>query len=80
MDSFTPHEQKTSESEQQILASPIRPYVYPIIKQYFYSRNQSDKIQEYANKHNIKIIKTYADDGKSGIEFKWPIWTTAVNP
>jgi DNA invertase Pin-like site-specific DNA recombinase len=35
--------------------------------QQYSTLNQSDKIQEYAQKHNIKIIKTYVDDGKSGL-------------
>jgi DNA invertase Pin-like site-specific DNA recombinase len=29
--------------------------------------NQSDKIRDYASKRGIVIIKTYADDGKSGL-------------
>ncbi|MFH7804946.1 recombinase family protein [Acinetobacter sp. BSP-53] len=65
MDSFHSPQQKTSESEQQILAAQ---YVRMSTDHQQYSTlNQSDKIQEYANKHNIKIIKTYADDGKSGL-------------
>ncbi len=35
--------------------------------QQYSTLNQSDKIQEYAERHNIEIIKTYADDGKSGL-------------
>ena len=31
------------------------------------THNQSDKIHEYAEKRVIEIIKTYADDGKSGL-------------
>lgn len=54
-----------SESEQPIFAAQ---YVRMSTDHQQYSTlNQSDKIQEYANKHNIKIIKTYADDGKSGL-------------
>ncbi|EOR08819.1 recombinase family protein [Acinetobacter beijerinckii] len=29
--------------------------------------NQADKIREYADKHNIEIVRTYEDDGKSGL-------------
>ena len=29
--------------------------------------NQSDKIRDYASKRGIVIVKTYADDGKSGL-------------
>lgn len=65
MDSLHSTQQKLSESEKPILAAQ---YVRMSTDHQQYSTlNQSDKIQEYANKHNIKIIKTYADDGKSGL-------------
>lgn len=35
--------------------------------QQYSTLNQSDKIREYAEKRGIEIIKTYADDGKSGL-------------
>lgn len=35
--------------------------------QQYSTDNQSDKIREYAEKRGIEIIKTYADDGKSGL-------------
>jgi DNA invertase Pin-like site-specific DNA recombinase len=35
--------------------------------QQYSPHNQSDKIREYAEKRSIEIIKTYADDGKSGL-------------
>ncbi len=35
--------------------------------QQYSTHNQSDKIREYAEKRNIEIVKTYADDGKSGL-------------
>jgi DNA invertase Pin-like site-specific DNA recombinase len=35
--------------------------------QQYSTQNQADKIQEYADKRGIKIIKTYADEGKSGL-------------
>ncbi|MDP3197153.1 recombinase family protein [Tabrizicola sp.] len=31
------------------------------------THNQSDKIREYAEKRGIEIVRTYADDGKSGL-------------
>lgn len=37
--------------------------------QQYSTHNQSDKIREYAEKRGIEIIKTYADDGKSGLSF-----------
>lgn len=35
--------------------------------QQYSTHNQSDKIREYADKRGIEIIKTYADEGKSGL-------------
>ena len=35
--------------------------------QQYSSQNQADKIQEYADKRGIEIVKTYADEGKSGL-------------
>ena len=58
-------QQQTSESKHPIWAAQ---YVRMSTDHQQYSTlNQSDKIQEYAQKHNIKIIKTYVDDGKSGL-------------
>ena len=36
--------------------------------QQYSTDNQADKINEYAEKRGIEIIKTYADDGKSGCQ------------
>lgn len=35
--------------------------------QQYSTQNQSDKIQEYADRRNIEIVRTYADEGKSGL-------------
>ena len=35
--------------------------------QQYSTENQADKIREYAAKRNIEIIRTYADEGKSGL-------------
>ena len=35
--------------------------------QQYSTHNQSDKIREYAEKRGIQIVRTYADDGKSGL-------------
>lgn len=42
--------------------------------------NQSDKIQEYAQKHNIKIIKNICGWWQERAKFKWKSWATAINP
>jgi DNA invertase Pin-like site-specific DNA recombinase len=35
--------------------------------QQYSTENQSDKILDYAARHNIEIVRTYADEGKSGL-------------
>jgi DNA invertase Pin-like site-specific DNA recombinase len=35
--------------------------------QQYSTHNQADKIKEYADQRGIRIIKTYADEGKSGL-------------
>ncbi len=35
--------------------------------QQYSTENQSDKIREYAARHDIEIVKTYTDAGKSGL-------------
>ena len=34
--------------------------------QQYSTENQADKIREYAARRNIQIVRTYADEGKSG--------------
>jgi len=36
--------------------------------QKYSTENQSDVIQEYANRHDMVIVRTYADEGKSGLK------------
>lgn len=35
--------------------------------QQYSTHNQADKIQEYADRRGIEIVRTYADEGKSGL-------------
>jgi DNA invertase Pin-like site-specific DNA recombinase len=35
--------------------------------QQYSTENQGDKILEYAARRNIEIVRTYADEGKSGL-------------
>ena len=35
--------------------------------QQYSTENQSDKIREYATRRHIEIVRTYADEGKSGL-------------
>ena len=36
--------------------------------QQYSTENQADKIRDYARLHGIEIVRTYADDGKSGLK------------
>jgi len=38
--------------------------------QKYSTNNQADKIREYAEKRGIEIVRTYADDGKSGLSLE----------
>ena len=35
--------------------------------QQYSTANQRDAIRDYAQSHNLEIVRTYADDGKSGL-------------
>jgi DNA invertase Pin-like site-specific DNA recombinase len=35
--------------------------------QQYSTENQADKIRDYASRHAIEIVRTYADEGKSGL-------------
>src|SRR6266852_3411382 len=35
--------------------------------QQYSTENQGDKIREYATKRGLEIVRTYADEGKSGL-------------
>ena len=38
--------------------------------QQYSTANQADKIREYANRRGIQIVRTYADEGKSGLSIE----------
>jgi len=38
--------------------------------QQYSTQNQREAINEYAKKHGMKVARTYADEGKSGLAFK----------
>ena len=38
--------------------------------QQYSTENQADKIREYAARRNIEIVRTYADEGKSGLRLE----------
>src|SRR6056300_456309 len=48
--------------------------------QQYSTQNQADKIQEYADKRGIEIIKTYADEGKSGLSARIGLRIHLPNP
>jgi len=63
---------------QEIEPPPHQPGPSPVFRaaqyvrmstehQQYSTENQGDKIREYADRRNIKIVRTYADEGKSGL-------------
>ena len=38
--------------------------------QEYSTENQAVAIRRYAEEHNMEIVKTYSDDGKSGLQIK----------
>ena len=38
--------------------------------QQYSTENQADVIHKYAEAHNMEIVNTYSDDGKSGLQIK----------
>ena len=56
------------ETENQAPAFRAAQYVRMSTEHQQYStHNQADKIKEYAERRNIEIVRTYADEGKSGL-------------
>ncbi len=65
-DQFQPH----SGSQPTPQAAPLRAAQYVRMStehQQYSTNNQADKILEYAQRRNIEIVRTYADEGKSGL-------------
>lgn len=62
----------TEESKDEGLDSPVQFRAAEYVRmstehQQYSTENQADKIREYAAHRGIKIVKTYADSGKSGL-------------
>jgi DNA invertase Pin-like site-specific DNA recombinase len=73
-----PRERKVTGSRQGIEPPPAGPGPGPGLRaaqyvrmstehQQYSTENQADKIREYATRRNIEIVRTYADEGKSGL-------------
>ena len=63
-------EQENTNGEGQTQASLFRAAEYVRMStehQQYSTENQADKIREYAIRRNIEIVRTYADEGKSGL-------------
>jgi DNA invertase Pin-like site-specific DNA recombinase len=57
-------------TEASIETEPLRAAQYVRMStehQQYSTENQSDKILEYASRHGMQIVRTYADAGKSGL-------------
>ena len=62
--------QPDSASRPTPQAAPLRAAQYVRMStehQQYSTNNQADKILEYAQRRNIEIVRTYADEGKSGL-------------
>ena len=60
----------TTEKETQTEQPAFRAAQYVRMStehQQYSTHNQADKIKEYAERRNIEIVRTYADEGKSGL-------------
>lgn len=60
-----------SQFPQSPLIAPIRAAQYVRMStehQQYSTENQADKIVEYAKHRNLQIVRTYADEGKSGLK------------
>ena len=65
-DQFQPH--SASPPSPQTTPQRADQYVHMSTKHQQYStNNQADKILEYAQRRNIEILRTYADESKSGL-------------
>ena len=67
-----PQQAQTTMSPDQIHPppAPLRAAQYVRMStehQQYSTNNQADKILEYAQRRNIEIVRTYADEGKSGL-------------
>ena len=64
------HYQSPSASPPSSQPAPLRAAQYVRMStehQQYSTNNQADKILEYAQRRNIEIVRTYADEGKSGL-------------
>ena len=62
--------QPPSASPPSLQPTPLRAAQYVRMStehQQYSTNNQADKILEYAQRRNIEIVRTYADEGKSGL-------------
>jgi len=61
-------EESTNDAPDQAIRVRAAQYVRMSTEHQQYStNNQADKILEYAQRRNIEIVRTYADEGKSGL-------------
>ena len=61
-------EESTNDASDQAIRVRAAQYVRMSTEHQQYStNNQADKILEYAQRRNIQIVRTYADEGKSGL-------------
>ena len=62
-----------NQADEQPAATPLRAAQYVRMStehQQYSTENQADMIREYAARRGYEIIRTYADDGKSGLKME----------
>lgn len=62
-----PEESSNEPSDRQIVFRAAQYVRMSTEHQQYSTQNQSDKILEYAQRRGIEIVRTYADEGKSGL-------------
>lgn len=60
----------TGTAAQKLIFKAVRYVRMSTEHQQYSTENQADKINEYASKRGIEIIRTYADEGKSGLRIE----------
>jgi len=69
-----PIEPTSNEVQTAAIPVPAAQYVRMSTEHQQYSTsNQADAIRDYAVKRGYEIVRTYADEGKSGLNLSFPI-------
>ena len=71
-----PHSRLVEGIVTEDMGLPVAQYVRMSTERQCYStQNQLDAIAQYARNHGMVIARTFADEGKSGLQLRWTGWT-----